>query len=97
MAQHEDVEIEIGESPEGCWACGRDWAARPFGLTSAEVARYVGCTRSLVILAVKQHRLQPAGKLPGPLGAYLFDIKDVMAWREQVGNSSRGLGRRAVR
>lgn len=50
-------------------------------LTTNQVARSLGVTRACVCLAVKEGRLEPAAKLPGVNGAYLFDQAAVDAWK----------------
>lgn len=49
-------------------------------LTTAEVVRLSGKVRATVCLAVKRGQLQPAAKLPGYGGAYLFDPREVDRW-----------------
>lgn len=50
-------------------------------LTTNQVARSLGLTRAAICLAVKENRLEPAAKLPGVNGAYLFEQAAVDAWR----------------
>ena len=50
-------------------------------LTTAEVARRINRCRATICLAVKEGRLEPALKLPGVNGAYLFTEAAVVAWR----------------
>ncbi len=59
-------------------------------LTTAEVARRIGRCRATIVLAVKDGRLEPALKLPGVNGAYLFTEAAVVAWRSP-GDWLRGL------
>lgn len=59
-------------------------------MTAAQAARAAGCTRQAVCLAAREGRLVPAAKLPGPLGAYLFERREVDAW------IARGVRGRAV-
>lgn len=42
-------------------------------LTSPQVATRLGCSVRTVHRMVKDNLLQPAQKLPGPNGAFLFD------------------------
>jgi len=46
-------------------------------LTSPEVASRLGCSVRTVHRLVKDSRLHPAHKLPGPNGAFLFDADAV--------------------
>jgi|GEM_PF-2220422 len=54
-------------------------------MTAAQVARELGYTRQAVLNAVNRGHLRAAGKLPGPLGAYLFARADVDAWAVRPG------------
>jgi len=49
-------------------------------LTTAEVARRLGVVRWTVCRLVAEGRLVPAGKLPGPNGAYLFTEEAVAGY-----------------
>lgn len=50
-------------------------------LTTAQVAKRLGLVRESVCLAVRQGRLVPAMRLPGPNGAMLFTEAAVVEWR----------------
>jgi excisionase family DNA binding protein len=50
-------------------------------LTTREVARRLRLCRATICLAVREGRLEPAMKLPGVNGAYLFTEAAVVEWR----------------
>lgn len=51
-------------------------------LSTAEVAVLLGKSRATVKRMALSGNLKPALKLPGDTGAYLFDPKDVEAFKE---------------
>ena len=48
-------------------------------LATSDVAERLGIDRRTVLQRVSTGRLTPAGKLPGPRGAYLFDAEQIDA------------------
>lgn len=46
-------------------------------LATGDVAARLGISRRTVLQRVATGRLTPAGKLPGPRGAYLFDAEQI--------------------
>lgn len=56
--------------------------------TSSQAASQLGTTTRYIATLVQRGKLEPAGKLPGKTGAYLFDAAEV----ERYAEARRGRG-----